>query len=128
MSASKGIGSHVEVSVRNYSDSSHVASVPLVSTATQYVDREAGTENTSRGSVNSEECSTCRTSVSQADCMAAINRQFKAHGFSKEARKLFAASWRAGTKKTIGCGKRFWLNTNYYQSQKYSLQQCIICR
>lgn len=97
MSASKGIGSHVEVSVRNDSESSHVASVPLVSTATQYVDRQAGTEN--RGSVDSEACCTCRTSVSEADCMAAINRQFKAHGFSKEARKLFAASWRAGTKK-----------------------------
>jgi hypothetical protein len=37
----------------------------------------------------------------QTDCMAAINREFRAKGFSKKVRKLLTASWRSGTQKIM---------------------------
>lgn len=45
--------------------------------------------------------SKCRSTT--VNCMASIDRGFKAKGFSKDTRTLLAASWRSGTQKDYTC-------------------------
>jgi hypothetical protein len=63
----------------------------------------------------------------QTDCMAAINREFRAKGFSKKVRKLLTASWRSGTQKDYASKfKRFssWCSAKQIDTYSASLTDC----
>jgi hypothetical protein len=71
----------------------------------------------------SEQSESYKSTVSESNCMEAINKQFKEKGFSSSTRKLLTASWRTGTRKDYTCKlKKFssWCNTKQIDPYKAS--------
>ena len=104
-SDSEGLETHAEISMRGNSDCPTLAQTALVSNATSVTNSPAIeiTGDTRVTESGKDKDISRKRSKSQTDCMASIDKQFKTKGFSKNARKLLAASWRSGTQKDYKC-------------------------
>ena len=63
----------------------------------------------------------------QSNCMAAINKLFRAKGFSKRVRKLLSASWRSGTQRDYAAKFRkfsSWCSEREIDKYSASLNDC----
>ena len=98
---SQGDTAHEEISLPINPDSPSVAQEELVHRSSSNADRLPDqTTSTAESAAPTQNKDLPSESPSvQSCCMAAINRSFESKGFSEEARKLLAASWRAGTQK-----------------------------
>ena len=104
-SDSEGLETHAEISMRGNSDCPTLAQTALVSNATSVTNSPAIeiTGDTRVTESGKDKDISRKRPKSQTDCMASIDKQFKTKGFSKNTRKLLAASWRSGTQKDYKC-------------------------
>ena len=69
-----------------------------------------------------------KSSHSQSDCMAHIDRCLETEGFSEKSRKLLASSWRKGTQKDYMCKFRLfcsWCREQQIDPYAASLKDCV---
>ena len=97
----KSTSTHATMSMRANPDSTFLAPSNLVSSTVTTSNSPTGQITTSKKSANTrqDKHSSSKSRSVPVDCMAAIDEGFKAKGFSKNARKLLAQSWRSGTQK-----------------------------
>ena len=101
MPHSKSITSSQTVSVQTDFDSSILASETLVPRTVTTISCGASSSSCKSkvtATAKNKHISSKSDSV-QSDCLAVINKQFRAKGFSRKVTKLLTASWRTGTQK-----------------------------
>ena len=128
---SEGLTAHDTVPLRIDSDSTILAKTTLVSTTDKTSSRSTNKTSTKGRSTKSRarevENNASKPGDSEPDCMEAVNKQFKAKGFSTNTRKLLAASWRSGTQKDYKCKFRqfsSWCSQKQVDPYAASLDQC----
>ena len=97
----KSTAPYVAIPVSNHSNSTSVASETLVlksASVPNCTTSQASNITRSVKSTKHKHLSSQSRSI-QSDGLAALNRNFKAKGFSKRTRKLLSASWRSGTQR-----------------------------
>ncbi|XP_063427248.1 uncharacterized protein LOC134710781 [Mytilus trossulus] len=128
---SESVTTHDRLSMRDDSNSTFLAKTMVVSTVTTTVDSTTPTI-TSMGKSARTRSGKIKNSSSksrdiQPDCMANIDKQFKAKGFSENTRKLLSASWRSGTHKDYKCKFRqfsSWCNQWKIDPYVATLEEC----
>ncbi|CAC5420600.1 unnamed protein product [Mytilus coruscus] len=129
MSNSKGIKTHESVQLSTNSDSSKVAKKTLVHRASsKIICKSNKTANKAKSTVSTKHNHLPSKSRSvQADSLAALHKNFRNKGFSRETRKLLRASWRSGTQQDYACKfKRFnsWCSEREQDPYAATLGEC----
>lgn len=90
-----------KVSLPNTTNSSSVAEEKLVYESSSNVSGMSNATTSATQSIVSAQNNNLSSESGsvQSCCMAAVDRSFQNKGFSKDTKKLMAASWRAGTRK-----------------------------
>ena len=99
----QGVAAYETVSLQDNSHSTILAEAVLVSATSGNGNSFSTNAATLEESVDASERTdfTPRSTVSETDGMAAVDRHFSEKGFSERTRKLLASSWRKGTRKDI---------------------------
>ena len=126
---SKNSESHETFSLQNHSYCTKLAKAALVPSAVRNagsLSNQSSSSGRSSDSKQEEDCSS-KSSKSELNCMASIDRKFSSEGFSNDARKLLSASWRSGTQRDYnGKFRRFshWCSEQEIDPFTATLKDC----
>ena len=126
---SKNSESHETFSLQNHSYCTKLAKAALVPSAVRNagsLSNQSSSSGQSSDSKQEEDCSS-KSSKSELNCMASIDRKFSSEGFSNDARKLLSASWRSGTQRDYnGKFRRFsrWCSEQEIDPFTATLKDC----
>ncbi|XP_063411223.1 uncharacterized protein LOC134694156 [Mytilus trossulus] len=129
MSNSKSTKTHESIQLSTNSDSFNVAKKTLVHRASSKISSKSNkTTNKAKSSVSTKNKHLPSKSRSvHANSLAALHKNFRNKGFSRETRKLLRASWRSGTQQDYACKfKRFhsWCKEREKDPYAATLAEC----
>ena len=129
MSNSKSTKTHESIQLSTNSDSSNVAKKTLVHRASSKISSKSNkTTNKAKSTVSTKNKHLPSKSRSvHANSLAALHKNFRNKGFSRETRKLLRASWRSGTQQDYACKfKRFhsWCSEREKDPYAATLAEC----